>query len=317
VELKVVIGLVLALACAAGASVSGLWKQKGVVEVDDVDIRHPVHTAVALFRSKWFAIGWLAAAVAWLLHVGALALAPLSLAQAVISGGLVLLGIIAERFFGFKLSRRQWLGLVLLAAGMAVLAATTHSTRNQTSFTILGIIAFELIGVGLGAAAMLSCRLQRLRERHGVMLGLAAGFWFGVADVTIKAVTGGSHGLIGVLGPWTVMGLLAALAAFYASARSLQIGEAVAVIASTAAAANVLGIAGGVIVFRDPLGSDPATVIGRIAAFVLVVLAATLMPAPVRAQEVVRNEAEEQQEQEQKQEEERCQPRPQGQLQQA
>jgi hypothetical protein len=33
-------------------------------------------------------------------------MAPISLAQAVISGGLVLLGIFAERFFGFKLSRR-------------------------------------------------------------------------------------------------------------------------------------------------------------------------------------------------------------------
>ena len=65
---KVAIGLVLALACAAGASVSGLWKQKGAVEVDDVDIRRPVQTAVALFRSKWFAIGWLAAA-AFTLHL--------------------------------------------------------------------------------------------------------------------------------------------------------------------------------------------------------------------------------------------------------
>jgi drug/metabolite transporter (DMT)-like permease len=314
VHLQVVIGLVLALACAAGASVSGLWKQKGVVEVDEVDIRRPVHTAVALFRSKWFAIGWLAAAVAWLLHVGALALAPLSLAQAVISGGIVLLGIIAERFFGFELSRRQWVGLVLLAVGMAVLAATTHSTSNRTSYAILGILAFEVIGVALGVAAVLSCRLQRMRERHGVMLGLAAGFWFGVTDVTIKAVTGGSHGLIGVLGPWTMLGLLAAFAAFYASARSLQIGEAVAVIASTAAAANVLGIAGGVIVFRDPLGGDAATVTGRVAAFVLVILAATLMPAPVRAHEVVRSEAEEEQQEE---EAKQCPPRPRGQLQQA
>ena len=311
---QVIIGLVLAVACAAGASVSGLWKQKGVVEVDDVDIRRPVHTAVTLFRSKWFAIGWLAAAGAWLLHVGALALAPLSLAQAVISGGLVLLGIIAERFFGFELSRRQWVGLIMIAAGMAVLAATSQSTGNHTSYAFAGILAFEVIGVGLGLAAVLSCRVQRLRERHGVMLGLAAGFWFGVTDVTIKAVTGGSHGVIGMLGPWAWLGLLAALAAFYASARSLQVGEAVAVIASTAAAANVLGIAGGVIVFRDPLGGDAATVIGKLAAFVLVIVAATLMPAPTRAHEVVRSEAEEEQQEEAA---EQCPPRPRGELQQA
>jgi hypothetical protein len=36
-------------------------------------------------------VGWLVALGAWLLHVGALSLAPLSTMQAVISGGLVLL----------------------------------------------------------------------------------------------------------------------------------------------------------------------------------------------------------------------------------
>lgn len=70
----VLLGLVLALACAAGASLAGLWKQKGAVHCQSVDIRRPIESAPALFRSKWFLIGWLAAVVAWLLHIGALAL---------------------------------------------------------------------------------------------------------------------------------------------------------------------------------------------------------------------------------------------------
>src|SRR5438270_13757789 len=37
------------------------------------------------------------------LHVGALALAPLSIVQAVLSGGLVFLAVLAERYFGFRL----------------------------------------------------------------------------------------------------------------------------------------------------------------------------------------------------------------------
>ena len=63
-----------------------------------------------------------------------------------------------------------------------------------------------------------------------VMLGLAAGSLFGVSDVSIKAVTSGAHGLLGVLGPWTFVGIFAGLGAFFASARSLQIGNAVATI---------------------------------------------------------------------------------------
>src|SRR2546421_9627219 len=136
----VLVGLLLALACAAAASLAALWKQKGAVQTGDVDIRHPLQTAIALFRSKWFAIGWVVALVAWLLHIGALALAPLSLSQAVIAGGLVLLEVFAERFFGFELHRRHWIGLIVLSIGMAVLAATARSEHNSSSYPIAAIV---------------------------------------------------------------------------------------------------------------------------------------------------------------------------------
>jgi hypothetical protein len=84
-----------------------LLKQRGAVAAPTVLARHPVRSAINLFRSKWWTVGWLVALGAWLLHVGALSLASLSTVQAVISGGLVFLAILAERFFGFHLGRRQ------------------------------------------------------------------------------------------------------------------------------------------------------------------------------------------------------------------
>ena len=39
---------------------------------------------------------------AWALHVIAMALAPLSVVQAVLSTGVVMLAVLAERVFGFK-----------------------------------------------------------------------------------------------------------------------------------------------------------------------------------------------------------------------
>jgi drug/metabolite transporter (DMT)-like permease len=295
VHARVVIGLGLAIACAAGASLGGLWKQKGAVQCRDVDIRHPWQTAVALFRSRWFALGWLVAVLAWLLHIGALALAPLSLAQAVISGGLVTLALIAERFFGFKLSRRQWFGMLVLGLGMAVLAVTAHNENDHSSYAIPAIIAFDVVCLALSVVCVFGHRLEALREHHGLLLAVSAGIMFGVSDVSIKAVTSGQHGVLGMVGPWTLAGVLAGVAAFYASARSLQVGEAVAVIAATATASNLLGIAGGVVVFGDPLGNDAPTIIGRLFAFALVLFALSLMPAPVRAEEAVREQAEREQ----------------------
>src|SRR5207253_1263378 len=78
-----------------------------------VDARHPLRSAADLFRSRWWTIGWIVAFVAFAFHAAALALAPLSVVQAVVAGGLVFLAVLAERVFGFKLGRREWMGVAI------------------------------------------------------------------------------------------------------------------------------------------------------------------------------------------------------------
>ena len=77
--------------------------------------------------------------------------------------------------------------------------------------------------------------------------------------------------------------LIASVVAFYSSARSLQIGPGVEVIALTSVAANLIAIVGGILVFRDPIGTGALEITGRMLAFTLVVAGAALIPAPVRA----------------------------------
>ncbi len=77
--------------------------------------------------------------------------------------------------------------------------------------------------------------------------------------------------------------MLASIVAFYASARGLQDGDAVPVIAVTGTAANIAGVAGGIVVFGDPMAGSPAGVVLESLAFVLVIVACALMPAPVRS----------------------------------
>jgi hypothetical protein len=116
------------------------------------------------------------------------------------------------------------------------------------------------------------------------MLGAAAGILFGVSDVAIKALSGliGSAGVAGLLTPWTLVMIVASVAAFYASAKGLQDGEAVPVIAITGTTANVAGIVGGILVFGDPMSASPVGLVVQCLAFVLVLVAAWLTPAPVR-----------------------------------
>jgi drug/metabolite transporter (DMT)-like permease len=283
--LSLQLGILLSLVCAFATNVGFLLKHRGACAAPDVSLRHPISSAIGLFRSKWFAIGLLVAIVAWAFHVAALALAPLSLVQAVISGGLVFLTVIAERYFGCNVGIRQWAGVGLTALGLVLLAVTLPGGGGaHSSYSLAGMIAFESALLALGTFLVLSPKLGS-HEHHGVMLGTAAGILFGVSDVAIKALTGsvGTDGLTGVLSPWLITCIAASVIAFFASARGLQKGEAVPVITLTSAAANVTAISGGILVFGDPMPNDLLGIVIQSFAFVLVIGAAALTPAPVRA----------------------------------
>ncbi len=280
------LGILLALACALATNVGFLYKHRGACAAPPVDMRRPLRSAKGLFGSKLFAIGMAIATAAWIFHVAAMALAPLSLVQAVLAGGVVLLAIMAERLFGLKIGRRQWIGLAMTAIGLILLVVTLPATHGVHSrFSVPGMIAFEAGLITAGTLLIMGPRIGAPRRHHGYMLGAAAGILFGVSDVSIKAISGlvGAHGVLGLVSPWTLITAAASVAAFYASAKGLQDGDAVPVIAVTGTAANVTGVVGGIIVFGDPLAGNPLALIVQCLAFVLVIVAAWLMPAPVRA----------------------------------
>ena len=163
-----ILGLILALASAVATNLAFLFKQRGAVLAPPIEVRHPLRSAVGLFRSRWFLVGWIVAVVAWGLHVGALSLAPLSIVQAVLSGGLVFLAVFAERFFGFHLGRRQWVGVTITAAGLVVIGLTGGGADDPQRASLAALIAVEGAIFALGAALVrVSTRRQSCRAPRG------------------------------------------------------------------------------------------------------------------------------------------------------
>jgi hypothetical protein len=281
------LGILLALACAFVANLGFFYKYRGANAAARVELRHPLRSAAALFSSRWFTVGMLVATASWGLHVVALALAPMSVIQVALAAGVVLIAVMADRMFGFEVGPRQWLGLWLTAAGLVTLGLTLPTMHGAHShFSDPAMISFEAGLFGIGGLLIMGPRMGGPVEHHGMMLGAAAGILFGVSDVAIKALTGivGAHGLLAVLiSPWFVVAVLASILAFYSSARGLQDGDAVPVIAVTGTAANIAGIAGGIVVFGDPMPGSAVGIVFQSVAFVLVLVAAALMPAPVRS----------------------------------
>ena len=277
-----ILGVILSLASAVGTNLGFLFKQRGAVLARDVRARHPLRSAGGLFRSRWFVVGWVVALAAWVLHVGALSLAPLSTVQAVLSGGLVFLAVLAERFFGFHLGRRQWGGVAITAAGLAIIGLTAGAQGAEHP-SLGALIAVESAIFALGAGLVrISMRRGIARRREALLLATAAGVLFGVSDVALKYLTNAPGPALGLISPWTLTAAISFVVSFYASARSLQIGLAVEVIAITSVAANIAAILGGILVFGESIGSGGLGVTARLLAFCLVIAGAALIPAPLR-----------------------------------
>ena len=217
------LGILLALTCAIATQLGFLYKHKGANQAPTVDIRHPFRTAKQLYSCKWFAIGMAIAAGAWIFHVAALAYAPLSVVQAVLSTGVVIIAVMAERIFGFKVARRQWIGVGMTALGLLLLVITLPAAHGtHSAYSVAGMIAFEGAMLVIGALLIGGKHLGMPDHHHGIMLGAAAGVLFGVSDIAIKGLTG-ADGILGVVSsPWLAVTVGASVIAFYASARGLQ-----------------------------------------------------------------------------------------------
>jgi hypothetical protein len=281
-SLSVQVGLLLAVATALTSIVGFLYKQRGAVRAPAVDFRRPVHSSLVLFGSGWYTLGIVVAMGSWGLHVAALSLAPISLVQSVIAGGLVLLTVVADRAFGFEVTRREWIGVALAALGLAFLAATLEGAGDSahSDFDPGVIAAYVAIGAAAGIAVS---AIARGRHHAGVLFGASAGLLWGASDVSIKGASGNLDDGIGALliNPLAVTILVLSLIGLLVSAKSLQLGDAVPVIAVTSVTANTVTIAAGPIVFGDPLPDDSLGLIARLLAFALVIVAAALTPAPL------------------------------------
>ena len=280
--LSVQIGLLLAVATALTSIIGFLYKHRGAVESPRIDPRRPVRSSLALFRSRWYLLGIAVALGSWGMHVGALALAPISLVQSVIAGGLVLLTVVANRLFGLSIMRREWVGVALTAIGLTFLAATMEGVdaSAHSGWAVPTLALYIGVAGGLGVAAAVAAR--SMAASGGTLLAASAGLIWGASDVSIKALSDRvDTGLAVLVHPLALVILVASLVGLSISARSLQVGRAVPVIAVTSATANVVTIASGSIVFSEPIPDGGGALALRLTAFALVIVAAALTPPPV------------------------------------
>lgn len=274
------LGIGLAVAATLLTNLASLLKHRGCHLADPVCIRNPLRSAQRLATSPWFAAGWGLAAVAWLVHVAALSMAPISIVQAVLAGGAVSLALMAQRLFGHPVERRQWLALLLGGSGLALLVVTVPSFNgSHSTFSAGAMLGFEGGLALLAAGLVMGHRSRRLARHGGVLLAAIAGTLFALAGIAVKGLLGAGDVSIVVLAPWALLIALAGVLGQYAAAAALQRAGAIEAIGLTGLVANAAQILGGVLVFGDPLSSHPLGLTLQTAAFAMVCASALLIPA--------------------------------------
>lgn len=258
-------GLLLALASTLALNWGWVAQHEAASALPPLTLKRPVHSLSLLFRNRTWVIGFFTGIGGWALYVVALALAPLSLVQAVAAGGVGLIAYFA-RARGATLTRAQLvaaglsvLGLLLLGASLGRGASTTHHA------------SVDALALWLACSAVAAVLVSRAPLVPGAGLGAASGILYAAGDVGTKSAVAG--------GIWLVLVpvVLAAHGGAFATLQlAFQRGTALASAGLSSLFTNALPIVAGVFLFgeRTPHG---ALGDARVLAFALLVAAGVLL----------------------------------------
>ena len=179
------VGLVAAFGSALALN-WGYWAQHGAAAaMPPLSPRRPITSLLLLFTHRRWTIGFLVGIGGWVLYVGALKLAALSLVQSVSAGGIGVLALLAWRFGSSRPGRRELVSLALALGGLVTLAVSL-ADGSPASASAVGI----WIGVSVVLAGLIVLTGRRAL-RAGAGFGIAAGLLYASGDVATKAAVGG------------------------------------------------------------------------------------------------------------------------------
>jgi len=265
-------GLLLALASAGLLNAGYFVQYGGAVEAPALSLRHPIHSLWSLVRNVRWLVGNVVVFAGFVLYIVALHFAAISIVQATSAGGIGLLAILVARVGHTPLSRREWTGVWIALAGLALLGISLTGGRESEAPGAVGVIVTWVVGAGL-VAGLAAGPLARLLAA-GAGLGSAAGILFATGDVATKAA------LVGGVRWWFAPVALAFYAAgFVAMQFAFQRGGALVTAGLASLFTNALPIVAGIVVYHDPV---PGGLLGavRIASFVSVIGGAVALARP-------------------------------------
>ncbi len=263
-------GLLLALLSAAAINLGFLLQHRGLSATRSLAGGHWAVARAMLRSPSWLggqALGWAGFAA----QIVAVSIAPLSLVQSFAAGGLALSVPLAAGLFGHRISRRERLAVLVVAAALAALPIGLAGSGENLEAGRLAVSTIVVFAVALPIGL----------TRRPPLQAVAAGLLYGIADAAIKAVSvsSGAIGASALLSGWTVVAVLATFAGFLAFQAALRGGSAVTGITLMNCLAALIALACGVIAFGESIGGSPSMVIAHVLAIALVLCCVPVLAA--------------------------------------
>jgi hypothetical protein len=185
----VTLAIVLTIVSAIAVNWAYVREHDAAAALPELSLRRPLRSAGILLRDRAWVTAFTIETAGFLAFVGALALAPLALVQALAAGGIAVLAFLTSRMAAVRLERREVVGVTAAGVGLVLLAISLAGGSDQGSRgSWLAILAWLAVS-GLVVAAAL--RFGPRLIGGGAAYGVGAGVLFAAGDVTTETVTTG------------------------------------------------------------------------------------------------------------------------------
>jgi drug/metabolite transporter (DMT)-like permease len=279
--------LALAVAAALFFALGTVLQQRVASTASAEEAAKPGFLLRLARRPAWLA-GIASDAGGFICHAGALAAGRLVVVQPVLATSLVFALPMGAWLDKRRISAREFLGAVAVAAGLAVflLVADPPAGSNDAS-GLAWIVAFAACGAA--CVAFMALARRATAGRQAALLGSAAGVLFGLCAALIKAtVERLDGGLWNVIADWHVWALLlVGYASMALSERSFQAGPLAPALSTQTAVDPVTSLALGVFAFNERIHESAIGTVGALAGMALMIAGIVVLVTGARGRQTI------------------------------
>jgi drug/metabolite transporter (DMT)-like permease len=271
---KADLAAVLALCAALASAIGDVIRQRSAHEITDKQVGHLELFWLSVRDTRWW-LGAVGAVANYSLQAAALALGSVMLVTALQVTSLLFAFPIYARLAHHRITRREWMWAVLLAAALAVLVTVGDPDAGRSRGSLGAWMAVAVVMGPVLVLCVLGARVWSGGPAAPVLLAVVAGSSLALFAVLTKGAVGAASGGFGAFlrAPESYGLIPAALAGMIFQQSAFRAGALTASLPTVTVAKPMVASLLGVLILGETLNTDGPKVFALIAAAVLVIVA--------------------------------------------